>query len=67
MVANHVKRVNAHNKKERLVEEKWERDKLLVTKWEDYREEKINLTAIFIKVLKRKNWTRRWLIWHKAI
>lgn len=36
-----------------------------MSKWEDYRENKIEMTHIFIKVLKRKNFLRRWLIIHK--
>lgn len=31
-----------------------------MTKWEDYREQKIEMTAIYIRVLKRKNFCRRW-------
>lgn len=35
-------------------------------KWEEYRDKKIELTAIFIKVLKRKNFLRRYLRLQKA-
>ena len=37
-----------------------------INKWEVYREEKISLTAIFIKVLKKKNFVRRWIRNQKA-
>ena len=36
-----------------------------LTKWEDYKETKIELTALLIRVLKRKNFTRKWLKIHK--
>mmetsp|Transcript_34414 Transcript_34414/g.52698 ORF Transcript_34414/g.52698 Transcript_34414/m.52698 type:complete len:320 (-) Transcript_34414:1231-2190(-) len=45
---------------------RFKKNKANLNKWEDYRDTKIELTAIFIKVLKRKNFTRRWLIQHKA-
>jgi hypothetical protein len=53
---------NAQMNAEQLVLEKYEKDKANIRKWEDYREKKIELTARFIKVLKRKNFLRRWLI-----
>ena len=64
---NHSRREAAQNKAEAIEEGNWHKNKLNLTKWEDYRENKIELTHIFIKVLKRKNFTRRWLIWHKVI
>ena len=45
---------------------KYYKNKKKLTKWEDYRETKIELTAILIRVLKRKNFTRKWLRIHKA-
>ena len=66
MFMNHTRREAAHTKAQEGTENKWENKKGYLTKWEDYRESKINLTHIFIKVLKRKNFTRRWLIAHKV-
>ena len=66
MFMNHTRREAAHTKAQEAVETKWDDRKGYLTKWEDYRESKINLTHIFIKVLKRKNFTRRWLIAHKV-
>ena len=45
---------------------KYYKNKKNLTKWEDYRETKIELTAILIRVLKRKNFTRKWLRIQKA-
>ena len=64
---NHERRTAANNKAGAIEEGNWHKNKLNLTKWEDYRENKIELTHIFIKVMKRKNFTRRWLIWHKVI
>lgn len=44
-----------------MEEDKWERDRANIEKWEVYRDQKIELTAIFIRVLKKKNFLRRWL------
>jgi len=44
------------------IETKYYKNKKNLSKWEDYRENKIELTAIFIRVLKKKNKTRRWII-----
>jgi hypothetical protein len=66
MILSHNRREAAYTQKEELTETRWEKNKLYLSKWEDYRENKIELTAIFIKVLKRKNFTRRWLIAHKV-
>jgi len=66
MFMNHTRREAAHTKAQESIETKWHGNKQYLTKWEDYRESKINLTSIFIKVLKRKNFTRRWLIAHKV-
>ena len=52
---------NAKAKAEQLIVDKYEKDKANIAKWEVYREKKIELTANFIKVLKRKNLLRRWL------
>lgn len=49
-----------------MEEEKWERDRANIEKWEVYRDQKIELTAIFIRVLKKKNFLRRWLRLQKA-
>jgi hypothetical protein len=59
---NRIRMENAQMKAEQLVLEKYEKDKANIRKWEDYREKKIELTARFIKVLKRKNFLKRWLI-----
>ena len=66
MFMNHTRREAAHTKAQEAIENKWDNSKGYLTKWEDYRESKINLTHIFIRVLKRKNFTRRWLIAHKV-
>ena len=66
MINNHYRREIAKEKAEKNTEIKYYANKKNLSKWEDYRENKIELTAIFIKVLKRKNFTRRWLIWHKV-
>lgn len=47
-------------KAEQITIEKYKKASANVTKWEDYREQKIEMTSIFIKVLKRKNFCRRW-------
>ena len=47
-------------KAEQITIDKWKKASAYVTKWEDYREQKIEMTAIYIKVLKRKNFCRRW-------
>lgn len=49
-----------------MEEDKWERDRANIEKWEVYRDQKIELTAIFIRVLKKKNFLRRWLRLQKA-
>ena len=61
MIDNHVKRDNAIIKAINIYEAKYYKDRKNLSKWEDYREDKIELTHIFIKVMKRKNFTRRWL------
>ena len=66
MILSHNRREAAYGRSEDITEGRWEKNKLYLSKWEDYRENKIELTAIFIKVLKRKNFTRRWLIAHKV-
>jgi len=66
MINNHYRREVAKDKSEKKTEKNYYANKKNLSKWEDYRENKIELTSIFIKVLKRKNFTRRWLIWHKV-
>jgi len=66
MIDNQIKRENAAHRAIDIYEAKYYKDKTNLSKWEDYRENKIELTHIFIKVMKRKNFTRRWLISHKA-
>ena len=61
MIDNHVKRDNAIIKAINIYEAEYYKDRKNLSKWEDYREDKIELTHIFIKVMKRKNFTRRWL------
>lgn len=62
MWLNKMRREAAHNKAVWLTAKNWEKNKKNLTKWEDYRETKIELTSILIKVLKRKNFTRKWLL-----
>ena len=62
MLTNHIKRETALNRAQSLQEQSYFKNKANLKKWEDYRDKKIDLTAKFIKVLKRKNFTRRWLI-----
>jgi hypothetical protein len=66
MWANYDRRETAVQKAEELEEENHEIHLAYITKWEEYREKKIQLTAIFIKVLKKKNYLRRWLRLQKA-
>ena len=66
MMENFTRREAASIKASSIVEENYYKNKKNLSKWEDYRENKIELTAIFIRVLKRKNKTRRWIIALKA-
>jgi len=65
MIENQSKREKAASRALDIYEAKYYKNKKNLSKWEDYRENKIELTHIFIKVLKRKNFLRRWLIIHK--
>lgn len=62
MWINKLKREAAHNKAMWITAQNWENNRKNLTKWEDYRETRIELISILIKVLKRKNFTRRWLL-----
>lgn len=67
MIVNQIKRDMAKTKAQALDEMKAAFKKKDLTRWEDYRDDKIELIAIFIRVLKRKNKVRRWLITHKMV
>ena len=55
MWTNQIKMDAAKEKAEQNTLYKYYKNKKKLTKWEDYRETKIELTAILIRVLKRKN------------
>ena len=61
MKRNKIKQMSALTKAEKLTLQKYRDNQKYLTKWEDYRETKIEMTAIYIRVLKRKNFARRWL------
>ena len=63
---NFARREAAAIKANHNIETNYYKNKKNLSKWEDYRENKIELTAIFIRVLKKKNKTRRWIIAQKA-
>ena len=65
MIENKERREKAASKAIDIYEAKYYKNLKKLSKWEDYRENKIELTHIFIKVMKRKNFLRRWLIIHK--
>lgn len=58
---NFERREAAAERAEELEAQNHEIHKAYINKWEEYREKKIQLIAIFIKVLKKKNFLRRWL------
>lgn len=63
---NFERREAAAERAEELEAQNHEIHKAYINKWEEYREKKIQLIAIFIKVLKKKNYLRRWLRLQKA-
>lgn len=63
---NFTKRESAMIKATSITETNYYKNRKNLRKWDDYKEDKIELTAIFIRVLKRKNKTRRWIIAQKA-
>ena len=65
MWQNHVKMQAAQQKAHQTEVYNYYKRKKQLTKWEDYKETKIELTALLIRVLKRKNFTRKWLKIHK--
>lgn len=63
---NFDRREAAQRKAQAIGDENHEIHAAYINKWEEYREKKIQLTAIFIKVLKKKSYLRRWLRLQKA-
>ena len=66
MFENGAKRQLAYEKAKLIEEQNWVKNKANTEKWEVYRDQKIELTAAFIRVLKKKNLLRRWLRLQKA-
>jgi len=66
MWANYNRRGTAASKASEIEAENYEIHKANLNKWNEYREKKIQLIAIFIQVLKRKNFLRRWLRLQKS-
>ena len=66
MWENYNKREEAMVRANDIEAENYEINKANLDKWEEYREKKIQLTSIFIKVLKKKNFLRRYLRMQKA-
>jgi len=59
---NQQKRHIAYYNAQCIFIEKYKHNKLNLQKWEDYRETKIEMVSIFIKILKRKKFTKKWII-----
>lgn len=66
MLKEYVKREDAYQRHKELESANYHKNLANLSKWDDYRNQKIDLTAIFIRVLKKKNYLRRWLRMQKA-